>query len=273
MSFTIAFIGGGNMASSIIGGLVASGVDASRVWASDPFPESLERLRAVAPVNTTSDNAEAVAKADVVVMAVKPQIMKSVAESIAADVQARQPLVISIAAGIEGETLAKWLGGNLALVRCMPNTPALVRTGASGLYANAAVSEEQRQQAQTILEAVGMVRWFDSEAALDAVTAVSGSGPAYYFLVMEAMQAAGESLGLSPEDAKALTLQTALGAATMAINSDVEPDELRRRVTSPKGTTEKAIAALEAGGLRDVFAKAMIACRDRSIELSRELGD
>ncbi|WP_372748251.1 pyrroline-5-carboxylate reductase [Litorivivens sp.] len=273
MSFTMAFIGGGNMASSIIGGLVASGFDAGAIWAADPSAESLSRLQQVAPVNTTSDNSAAVAAADVVVLAVKPQIMKAVAEGLAADVQARKPLIISIAAGIEVASLQHWLGGNQAIVRTMPNTPALVRAGATGLFANGEVSDEQRRQAATIMQAVGSVRWFDTEAALDAVTAVSGSGPAYFFLVMEAMQSAGEKLGLSADDAKALTLQTALGAATMALQSDVEPDELRRRVTSPNGTTERAIGELEQGGLRNIFEQALTAARDRSIELSRELGD
>lgn len=273
MSFTMAFIGGGNMASSIIGGLVASGFAADAIWASDPIADSLARLKQVAPVNTTSDNSEAVAAADVVVLAVKPQIMKSVAQSIAADVQARQPLIISIAAGIDIANLDRWLGGNLSIVRSMPNTPALVRTGATGLFATERVSQEQRRQTETILQSVGSVHWFDREAALDAVTAVSGSGPAYFFLVMEAMQAAGEKLGLSPAQAKKLTLQTALGAATMALQSDVEPDELRRRVTSPNGTTERAIGELEQGGLRELFEQALMAARDRSIELSQELGD
>ncbi len=273
MSYTIAFIGGGNMASSIIGGLCASGFDAANIWVSDPITESLERLSQTAPVNTTADNAVAIEHADVLILAVKPQIMKSVCTAVAANVQARKPLIISIAAGIESASLEHWLGGGLAIVRCMPNTPALVRCGATGLCANAAVSPEQKERAQAILGAVGTVQWFDKESSLDAVTAVSGSGPAYFFLVMEAMQSAGEQLGLSAEEAKALTLQTALGAATMALNSDVDTAELRRRVTSPKGTTEKAVEALEAGGLRKIFQGALSAAHSRSIELARELGD
>ncbi|MFT5574980.1 MAG: pyrroline-5-carboxylate reductase [Bermanella sp.] len=273
MSYTIAFIGGGNMASSIIGGLCASGFDAANIWASDPVAESLQRLSQVAAVNTTSDNAIAIEHADVLVLAVKPQIMKTVCTAIAADVHARKPLIISIAAGIESASLESWLGGALAIVRCMPNTPALVRCGATGLCANNAVNPAQHQRAQEILGAVGTVQWFEKESALDAVTALSGSGPAYFFLVMEAIQNAGEQLGLSTEEAKALTLQTALGAATMALGSDVDTAELRRRVTSPKGTTEKALAALEAGGLRAIFQTALSAAHDRSIELARELGD
>jgi pyrroline-5-carboxylate reductase len=267
----IGFIGGGNMASSIIGGLVASGMAAENIWASDPNADSLAKLREVAAVNTGSDNNALIAQVNVLILAVKPQIMKMVALDIAAAVKEHQPLVITIAAGVTGGSLAGWLGGNPAIVRCMPNTPALVRSGATGLYANKQVSTAQRQQATTILEAVGMALWVDNEAQLDAVTAVSGSGPAYFFLVMEAMQAAGRDMGLSDEVAKQLTLQTALGAAKMAIASDVDTAELRRRVTSPKGTTERAINILEDGGLRQLFADALDGARVRAEELAIEL--
>lgn len=267
----IGFIGGGNMASSIIGGLVASGMTASSIWASDPNANTLAKLKDVAAVNTGSDNNSLIAQVDVVILAVKPQLLKVVALDIATAVQARQPLVITIAAGVTSGSLAAWLGGHPAIVRCMPNTPALVRSGATGLYANSKVSATQRQQATTILEAVGLALWVDNEAQLDAVTAVSGSGPAYFFLVMEAMQAAGRDMGLSDEVAKQLTLQTALGAAQMAIASDVEVGELRRRVTSPKGTTERAINILEDGGLRQLFVHALDGARARAEELAIEL--
>lgn len=269
----LAFIGAGNMASSIIGGLVAKGYPARSIIASDPHDGTLERLKAIAPVRTTSDNVKAIADADVVILAVKPQVMKDVLVPIAASLREQRPLIISIAAGIEIGSIEKWLGAQLPIVRCMPNTPALVQTGATGLFANAAVSAEQRALADNILRAVGIALWVSSEADIDAVTAVSGSGPAYFFMVMEAMQAAGEKLGLTPDVAKQLTLQTALGAAQMAIASDVDTAELRRRVTSPNGTTERAIAAFESGGLRQLFEKGMTDCRDRSIELARELGD
>lgn len=268
---TITFIGAGNMAASIIGGLIAKGFNANNITASDPYPDSLSRLQEVAPVNITQDNDQAIASADVVVLAVKPQVMKQVAQGISAAVQARQPLVISIAAGIEINSLDKWLGGNLAIVRCMPNTPALVQTGATALYATSQVSEAQRQQADQILKAVGIARWVDDEAQLDAVTAVSGSGPAYFFLVMEAMQAAGEQLGLAPDLARQLTLQTALGSAQMAIESDVDVAELRRRVTSPGGTTFEAISTFEDNGLRELFLQALTAARDRSESLAKEM--
>lgn len=267
----IAFIGGGNMASSIIGGLVAGGFAAADITASDPVPETLARLRQTAPVNTTDDNGAAVAGADVVVLAVKPQVMRAVAIDLADAAQARRPLFISIAAGVTADSLEQWLGGDLPLVRCMPNTPALVRCGATALFANARVGDEQRRLADRILQAVGSVLWVDDEAQLDAVTALSGSGPAYFFLVMEALQQAGEFLGLDAETARRLTLQTALGAATMAGQSDVDAAELRRRVTSPGGTTERAIGILEDGRLRELFLNALTGARDRSVELSREL--
>lgn len=273
-SSRLAFIGGGNMASALIGGLVAKGFAAERIVASDVLPESLERLRQVAPVQTTTDNETAIAAADVVVLAVKPQVMKQVLTPLAGTLQKRRPLIISIAAGIEIGSIEHWLGDTaLPIVRCMPNTPALVQLGATGLYANGAVSAAQRELAETILGAVGIALWLNDEAQLDAVTAVSGSGPAYFFLVMEAMQAAGEQLGLDPAVARTLTLQTALGAARMALDSDVDVAELRRRVTSPKGTTERAVASFEQDDLRGIFLRALTACRDRSQQLAVELGD
>lgn len=268
----LAFIGAGNMASALIGGLVKQGFAPERIVASDPMAAMLEKLQGVAPVRVTSDNAAAVAEADVVVLAVKPQMMKQVLQPLAVVLQQRKPLIISIAAGIEIASIARWLGGDLPIVRCMPNTPALVQLGATGLYANASVNAAQKQLADSILRAVGIALWVDSEALLDAVTAVSGSGPAYFFLVMEAMQAAGEKLGLAPAVAAQLTRQTALGAARMALDSDVDVAELRRRVTSPNGTTERAIASFENDDLRGAFERALIACNDRSQQLAKELG-
>jgi pyrroline-5-carboxylate reductase len=268
----LAFIGAGNMASALIGGLVKQGFTAERMIASDPMPTMLDKLRSVAPVRTTSDNIAAVENADVIVLAVKPQVMKHVLQPLASTLQQRKPLIISIAAGIEIASIARWLGGDLPIVRCMPNTPALVQLGATGLFANASVNAEQKKLADSILRAVGIALWVDKESQLDAVTAVSGSGPAYFFLVMEAMQAAGEKLGLSRDVAAQLTLQTALGAARMAIDSDVDVVELRRRVTSPNGTTERAIASFESDNLRGIFEHALNACDARSRELAKELG-
>ncbi|HSB97896.1 MAG TPA: pyrroline-5-carboxylate reductase [Spongiibacteraceae bacterium] len=269
----LAFIGGGNMASALIGGLVTRGFTPQQIIASDVMPATLDRLKAIAPVRVTTSNETAIMTADVIILAVKPQVMKEVLTPLAGALQQRRPLIISIAAGIEIRSIEQWLGGALPIVRCMPNTPALVQLGATGLYANAAVSAAQRELAENILRAVGVALWMDNEAQLDAVTAVSGSGPAYFFLVMEAMQAAGEQLGLSPEVAKTLTLQTALGAARMALDSDVDVAELRRRVTSPKGTTERAVASFEQDDLRGLFLRALTACRDRSQALALELGD
>tara|TARA_R110000868_G_scaffold179802_2_gene420104 strand:+ start:118707 stop:119534 length:828 start_codon:yes stop_codon:yes gene_type:complete len=267
----IAFIGAGNMSSTIIGGLVAKGYPPTNIIATATRQASLDKLLALVPVTTTLDNEAAIAKADVVVLGVKPQAMKSVCLQLAPAIQAKQPLVISLAAGLMIASFEDWLGAGLAIVRCMPNTPSLVQCGASGLFANTAVTEAQKTIATDMMQAVGITLWVDAEEDINAVTAVSGSGPAYYFLVMEAMQAAGEQLGLSPNVAKQLTLQTALGAATMASQSDVAADELRRRVTSPGGTTEQAILSLQADGLEAMFAKAMTACRDRAKVMAKEM--
>ncbi|MDG2273984.1 MAG: pyrroline-5-carboxylate reductase [Halioglobus sp.] len=269
----IAFIGAGNMASSIISGLLDSGHPAESISAADPFPASLERLRELGPVAVYNDNAEAVATADVIVLAVKPQIIAEAASSIAKTVDANGPVVISIAAGVTITSMQAKLGPMAAIVRAMPNTPALLRCGATGLFANAESTSQQRDSAQTILEAVGMTFWVKAEQELDAVTALSGSGPAYFFLFMEAMVDAGEKLGLYREDATNLALETSLGASRMAIeHQDVGLAELRRRVTSPGGTTESAIASFEQDKLEDVVARAMIAAADRAAEIAREMG-
>lgn len=266
----IAFIGAGNMARAIIGGLLENGFAAANIWAAEPDASRLQDL-AEQGLKTTSDNNEAVAAADMVILAVKPQIMQAVASELADAAQKHQPLFVSIAAGISLDALDRWLGGNAAVVRCMPNTPSLVQTGASGLFANALVSEQQRNLATQAMEAVGIALWVQNEAELDVVTAISGSGPAYYFLMMEAMTAAGTQLGLSEATARGLTLQTALGAARMASSSDVDAAELRRRVTSPKGTTEQAILTFQAEGLEAIVEKAMVACRDRAEAMAAEL--
>lgn len=260
------------MASSIIGGLVANGHPPHAISAADPFPDSLEKLRAIAPVRITDNNAEAVEGADIVILAVKPQVMAEASLSIADAVTRSQALVISIAAGITIETLQTRLGPDTAIVRCMPNTPALLRAGASGLYANRQTTDIQRGYAEQVLSAVGTTCWVDEESQLDAITALSGSGPAYFFLFTEAMINAGCDLGLDRETATELALQTALGAARMASESDVDLVELRRRVTSPAGTTEKAIERFEADGLRSIVANAMQAAADRAEEMAQEMG-
>lgn len=264
----LVFIGGGNMAASLIGGLIAQGYPASRITASDPVAEARSRLAAQFGVAVSADNRAAVADADILVLAVKPQVMAAVVAELAPAVPPGA-LVISIAAGVPVAALAQLLGAHIAIVRCMPNTPALVRVGATGLYAGAGVSDAQRRVAADVLGAVGTAVWVQSERDIDAVTAVSGSGPAYFFRVMEAMIAAGVALGLEPEVAGQLTLQTALGAARMALDSDVDVAELRRRVTSPGGTTAAALAVLDEGGLTELFGRALAAADARG----REMGE
>ena len=268
----ITFIGAGNMARSIIGGLVHQGYRPDTLCAADPNTDTLERLTQHFGVRTTSDNAHAVASADVVVLAVKPQVMGPVCDSLASALPAGC-LVISIAAGITCKSLQGWLGDSTAVVRCMPNTPALVQMGASGLFANEAVTDQQKSLAQDILSAVGIAHWVTQEALIDAVTAVSGSGPAYFFLMLEAMVEAGVSQGLSAQTAQALAIQTAAGAAKLAQTSDVDLAELRRRVTSPGGTTEKAIEMFEQCQLRSTVKKSMDACKARAEQMAEELGN
>jgi len=270
-SAKIAFIGAGNMAKAIIGGLVAEGFKRINLIASGPRQETLDKAAAEFGINITMDNAAAARAAEVVVLAVKPQMLKEVCLGIAGSL-GHKPLIISLAAGITTESIANWLGADQAIVRCMPNTPSQVRVGASGLFANTHVDPAQKSTANAILGAVGIVQWVKDEALINPVTAVSGSGPAYFFLVMEAMINAGVELGLTRESATELTLQTALGAAILAKQSDVDVAELRRRVTSPKGTTEQAINSFENDQIRAMFSRAMTACSNRAVELSELLG-
>jgi pyrroline-5-carboxylate reductase len=269
---TIAFIGGGNMARSLIGGLINGGVDPRFIRVADPAKEQLSALAANFPVFTTTDNLEAVDAAEVVVLAVKPQIMKEVIAALATRLEQQAPLLISIAAGVREADLNRWLGYQAAIVRCMPNTPALVQCGATALFANPQVEEEQKNQAESIMRSVGLTLWVKDETQLDAVTAVSGSGPAYFFLVMEIIEAAGVALGLSSTQARLLTIETAFGAAKMALESAQEPALLRANVTSKGGTTEAALKVLEDGAVREVFAKALQAAHARSAELGEILG-
>ena len=271
----ICFIGGGNMATSLIGGLIAQGHAANSISVNDPNEAQREQLTTQYGINTFADCTPALADADIVVLAVKPQVMKDVALIVAkaAEQSSKQPLFVSIAAGINLYSLQQWLGKDQAIVRCMPNTPSLIQQGATGLFANEQTSIVQKNLAETVLKAAGIVQWVQSEAEIDAVTAVSGSGPAYYFLLMEAMIDAGIELGLSRETASELTIQTAIGAAQMAKESDVNVAELRRRVTSPGGTTEEAINTFEGAHLRDIVKAALNAANRRSGELALMLGE
>ena len=271
-SQTIAFIGSGNMAMSLIGGLIADGYPAAQIIASDPDQQKLADLEQKLGIRTATSNQEALLASDVVVLATKPQVLQSVCESLTESAQQHRPLMVSIAAGIREQEIQLWLGGNLPIVRTMPNTPAMLQAGATVLYANQQVTEEQRDHAESILRAVGLTCWVDQEPLMDAVTALSGSGPAYFFMVMEAMEAAGIELGLPADTARILTLQTALGAARMAMESDASPALLRERVTSPGGTTERALSIFEQQKLPEIFKQALTGARDRSIELSEMLG-
>ena len=266
----IGFIGAGNMATSLIGGMLQKNVKPANLIASDTKAEQCAALERQFHIRTATDNAILAAECDILLLAVKPQVMQDVCRALP---RSRKPgqLIISIAAGITCSSLENWLGAGTAIVRCMPNTPSLRGQGVSGLYANAAVSDEQREQAEGILNAVGISVWLDEEKLIDAVTAVSGSGPAYFFYLMEAMIDAGEKLGLPRDTAERLALFTGLGAADMAVHSDVDVAELRRRVCSPNGTTERAIETFRSQGLPKMVDDAMQACADRAAELSREL--
>ena len=273
MNATLCFIGAGNMAKSLIGGLIASGYSKQHLLATDPTQAQRAHITETFGIQCLEDNHAAIAQADIIVLAVKPQILQAVCKSIKNTVQDQQPLIISVAAGIRSNDINRWLGNNLAIVRTMPNTPALIQSGATGLYANATVNALQKEQAEHIMRAAGLTIWVDEEAKLDAVTALSGSGPAYYFLFMEAMENAAQDLGLDAKTAHLLTMQTALGAAKMVLESRDDCATLRQKVTSPNGTTQAAIKTFEAEGLRHTVKKAMQAAQNRANELANELGD
>lgn len=261
----VAFIGGGNMAQALIGGLLAEGTPATTINVAEPVAE-LRDLLAVRGVNVFASATEAAIDADVIVLAVKPQIIQTVLHELAPYVAKK--LVISIAAGVTVATLSKGLAGHSRIVRAMPNTPALVQTGATGLFASAIVDQDDRDNATNILSAAGLVLWVNDESLMHAVTAVSGSGPAYFFYLMEAMIKAGVEQGLDEKTAKALTLQTALGAAQMAIISGDNPTKLRTNVTSPNGTTAAAIEHLDAQQVSQHIVDALLAAGQRSVALS-----
>tara|TARA_R100000789_G_scaffold61412_1_gene58630 strand:+ start:876 stop:1709 length:834 start_codon:yes stop_codon:yes gene_type:complete len=272
-SSTISFIGAGNMASAIIGGMLDNGYQAGNIWVSAPDDSHLQALRDRFGVSVTTDNRYCAQQADMVVLAVKPQVMAEVCRDIAPVVQNTRPLMVSIAAGLTSDTLDGWLGGGLPLVRVMPNTPSLVGKGAAGLFANAAVTAEQKTMVQSVFESIGSALWVDDEEQLHGVTALSGSGPAYFFLMLEALEAAATEAGIAPKTARELAIQTMAGAAEMAARSEHDPAQLKRNVMSPGGTTERAINTFEDGGMRDLVQKAYNAAFERSQEMSKELAD
>ena len=271
---TIGFIGGGNMAASLIGGLINAGYTAADMVVIDPSDAVRDTLNKKFNISVNTD-INAVDNCEIIVLAVKPQILKTVCQQLAS-IQTGYSLIVSIAAGVRSTDINRWLiqktTTEQAIVRCMPNTPALLQCGASGLFANDSVSDKQKQQAENILKAVGLVVWVDKEKQLDAVTAVSGSGPAYFFLLMEAMKTAGEELGLPTNVAQQLVLQTALGAARMATESDLTPEELRKNVTSKGGTTEQAILSFQSANFSTIVLNALEAANNRSASLADELG-
>lgn len=268
----VGFIGAGNMARSLAGGLLKNGWSPAQVILADPEAAQREAIENLLGVKAFPDNSAVAARADILVLAVKPQMLADVARALAPAVQQKKPLIISIAAGVRIEDIDRWLGGDLAIVRAMPNTAALIGSGASGMYANSRVSKGMRNQAESILRAVGVTAWLEDEYLMDVVTALSGSGPAYFFLVMEALEQAAIESGLDPKQARLLTLETAFGAAKMALEGHEEPLQLRHRVTSPGGTTEQAVKVLEEGGVRRLFRNAIQAAVDRGREIADMFG-
>ena len=263
----IVFIGGGNMASCLIGGMLANGFSSQDIIVSEPNEASRQRIASTHGVITTEDNISAVSQADIVVLAVKPQVMAAVAEPLAAGLD-HGPIVVSIAAGIPVNALQNWLGQELKIVRAMPNTPAMVQSGATGVFASESLSEDQHLVIENIFSAVGYACWVSQESDIDAVTAVSGSGPAYFFLIYEAMLKVAQELGLDSQTSSQLTLHTAMGAARLALSSDSAPDELRKQVTSPGGTTQAAIDSFQAQDLEGIFRAAMTSALKRAKEMS-----
>lgn len=260
------------MARSLAGGLIANGWPRARIMLSDPDASQRKGVEKILKTKTYAANADLASRVRVLVLAVKPQIMRTVVSEIAPRLGRRPPLLISIAAGIRVADLERWLGTKVPIVRAMPNTPALVGAGAAGLYANALADRRMRAMAETILRSAGVTAWVASEAELDVVTALSGSGPAYFFLIMEALEDAAIREGLDPATARLLTLETAYGAAKMALEGGAEPATLRARVTSPGGTTERALEVLTRSGLAQWFRQAIGDATARARELADMFG-
>lgn len=266
----ITFIGGGNMAAALIGGMIAKGFPAQSIRVVELLHEARARLAEQFGVQVFERIEDAAPFGDLAVLAVKPQQMHEVAREAGRHVGATT--VLSIAAGIRLADLARWLGDRPALARCMPNTPALIGMGITGLYAQAGVPAAARETMQTLLEAVGKVVWVQDESLLDPVTAISGSGPAYFFYFIEALEQAGREMGLAPDTARALAIETARGAGELAARSSEPPGVLRERVTSKGGTTERALATMSADGVQDAIVRALKAANQRAGELGDEFG-
>lgn len=269
----IAVIGAGNMGACLIGGLIKHGHSPETLWAADPGQAKLDALRETFGIHISTDNHAAARAADVVIFAVKPNMFAAVVNELKDTLLQRKSLIISIVTGIRIDNIQAWLHKQASIVRAMPNTPALIGCGATALYANHQVSDSQRNIAESILRAVGITVWLSDENLLDAVTALSGSGPAYFFHMMESLQLAGEEMGLPRDIARLLTLQTAFGSARMALESGKALDDLRKQVTSPGGTTEKALSVLDEHRIHLLYKKAIQAAKLRSEELAQLLGE
>jgi pyrroline-5-carboxylate reductase len=267
----IAFIGGGNMATALVAGLVRHGAQPGGIAVAEPRAEALQELSRQYGVATYTDNAAAAEGASLLVLAVKPQLMAEVCRGLRTVVQQYRPVVVSIAAGIRIAQIERWLDAALPVVRCMPNTPAMFSAGATGLYANARVSAPQRAEAQHVLDAAGLTVWVPEEDQLDIVTALSGSGPAYFFLMVEALENAAVAQGLDRDTARALAAQTALGAGRMLMESGDDAATLRQKVTSPKGTTQAALESFQADHFPAIVGRAVDAARRRGVELSEQM--
>ena len=268
----IGFIGAGNMAYALIKGLLNNGFDTNQINISDPNKELLQRRESELKVTTYSDNTSLLSNSDIIFFAVKPQVLSSVCLELKGVVKSKH-LFVSIVAGIRSSDINRWLGGNFALIRTMPNTPALFQTGVTGLFANELVNNEQKSLVSSILSSVGECFWVDEEKLIDAITAISGSGPAYFFLLMQSMTQAGMALGLDEETANSLSIQTAYGASLMANKTGKDSRTLRAEVTSPNGTTQSAIESFQDQNFEGIVANATRAAYDRARELSNELGD
>jgi len=270
----LTFIGCGNMGCSLIGGLISNGHNPDSINGAEPDQTKSESISKQYGIRVLNENIEAVHDTDIVILAIKPQNLLDVVRQISQELIRSKPLLISIAAGIQISSIQKHLGDNYPVVRVMPNTPALIQTGASALYASPAVENDQKILAEEIMRSVGLAIWLDKEELMDAVTALSGSGPAYFFLVMECMEKAATKLGLSREQARILTIETAFGAAKMALESKSDVGLLRQQVTSPGGTTEAALNVLiDKGEIEEVFFKALQAAKKRSEEIALEFGN
>lgn len=268
----IGFIGGGNMAASLIGGLVPATVAAADVLVFEPNADTAKNLARAYKITIADNNLQLVASCDVIVVAVKPQVLHGILSPLRDAFVQHQPLIVSIVAGIRSDSIQQWLGGKQSIIRAMPNTPALVSAGASGLYANAYVSDKQKQIADTLLDSVGSTVWVENEADIDAVTALSGSGPAYFMLFIQALVDSAIKAGLDPHAAKQLAVDTAAGAAQLIRHSEDPLDVLIDKVTSPGGTTEQALKTMRDANLPEILADAFESARIRSEQLAAELG-